>query len=40
MRLWKQIGGTLTFFHGEGARRCLEVIVLFCFTVLAIQLLC
>jgi hypothetical protein len=23
--LWLQIGGTLTFFHEEGARRCLEV---------------
>ena len=23
--IWQQIGGTLTFFHEEGARRCLEV---------------
>lgn len=22
---WLQIGGTLTFFHEEGQRRCLEV---------------
>jgi hypothetical protein len=23
--LWLQIGGALTFFHGTGKRRCLEV---------------
>lgn len=28
LTLWLQIGGTLTFFHEERTRRCLEVIIL------------